>query len=84
MQIQMRMKLVLERTLEDETLTRQRIMDMRHDEKLTVYCSPDAAAWKTAERVAYYARKIHERTDGFKYNINSSAMDMSVTVTLTK
>lgn len=78
------MELVLERILKDERLTRQRLMDMRHDEKLTAHCAPDAAAWQTAERIAYYVRKIHERTDGFRYNINSSAMDMTVTVTLTK
>lgn len=78
------MKLVLERTLEDEKLTQQRVRDMRHDEKLTVYCSPDAAAWKTAERIAYNVRKNHERTDGFRYNIASSAVDMTVTVSLTR
>lgn len=78
------MKLVLERTLEDEKLTQQRLRDMRHDEKLTAYCSPDAAAWKTAERIAYNVRKGHKRTDGFRYNIASSAVDMTVTVSLTK
>lgn len=78
------MKLVLERTLEDEKLTQQRLRDMRHDEKLIAYCAPDAAAWKTAERIAYNVRKDHERADGFKYNIASSAVDMTVTVSLTK
>lgn len=78
------MKLVLERTLEDEKLTQQRVRDMRHDENLTAYCSPDAAAWKTAERIAYNVRKDHKRADGFKYNIASSAVDMTVTVSLTR
>lgn len=78
------MRLVLERILEDEKLTQQRVRDMRHDEKLTAYCAPDAAAWKTTERIAYNVRKDHNRTDGFKYDITSSAVDMTVTITLTK
>ncbi len=78
------MKLVLERILEDEKLTQQRVRDMRHDEKLTAHCAPDAAAWKTAERIAYNVRKDHDRTDGFKYDITSSAVDMTVTIALSK
>lgn len=78
------MELELKRTLEEERLTQQRIRDMRCDETLTARCAPDAAAWKTAERVAYLARQDYERKGGFVYEIDSSAVDMSVTITLAK
>lgn len=78
------MKLILKRTLEEERLTQQRIFDMRCDETLVVRCAPDAAAWKTAERVAYLARQNAKRQDGFVYKIDSSALNMTVTITLCK
>lgn len=77
------MKLELKRILEEERLTQQRIIDMRCDETL-VACCEDAASWKTAERVAYLARRNAERKDGFVYEIESSGIDMTVTISLAK
>lgn len=78
------MQIELKRILEDEKLTQARLRDMRHDEIITVRCAPDAAAWKTAERTAYNAKSNYTRPDGFQYVIASSAVEMSVTVSLTK
>lgn len=77
------MRLVLERILEDETdsAESQGYAARRETDRIL---RPDAAAWKTAERIAYNVRKDHDRTDGFKYDITSSAVDMTVTITLSK
>lgn len=77
------MKLELKRTLEEERLTQQRIFDMRCDETLVAQCS-DAASWQTAERVAYLARQNAERKDEFRYEIDSSAANMTVTISLVR
>lgn len=77
------MKIELKRTLEEDRLTQQRIFDMRCDETIIARCD-DAASWKTAERVAYLARQNADRKDGFVYEVNSSAVDMAVTISLVK
>lgn len=77
------MKLELKRILEEERLSQQRIRDMRCDEVLVAHCE-DAASWKTAERVAYLARQDYTRQDGFVYEIDSSAVNMTVTISLAK
>lgn len=75
------MLLELKRKLPDNKLTQARIRDMRSDETLVARCET-AAECKTAERVAYLAKRDYERPDGFAYSIKTSYVDMSVTVTV--
>ncbi|MEE0907155.1 MAG: hypothetical protein U0L43_03115 [Muribaculaceae bacterium] len=74
--------LEIKRTLNTERLTKARLVDLRPDEVITAFCAPDAAAWKTAERIAYNVKKDYSRPDGRQYVVASSAANMTVTVSL--
>lgn len=75
------MVIELKRKLPDNKLTQARIRDMRSDETLVAKCET-AAECKTAERVAYLAKQDYQRPDGLGYNIKTSYVDMSVTVSI--
>lgn len=76
------MELEIKRVLKGEKLTQARLKDLRADEIMVARCSPDACAWKSAERIAYNVKKDYHRPDGLDYVVASRPADMSVTVSL--
>lgn len=72
----------VKRLFSEAKLTAQRVKDLQSSEILIAHCSPDAAAWKCAERIAHNVKKNHIREDGMQYEINSVARTMTVTIKL--
>lgn len=69
--------------LEGDKLSAEHLANLGEDEKITVLCET-LAEKDNSRQNAYYVRKNCPRPDGYTYKVETSNLNNTVTVSLTK
>lgn len=69
--------------MESKRLTTKHLARLEEDETLIVHCDT-LAERDNSRQCAYYARKKCPRPDGYYYKVETSNIDKTITISLTK